>query len=222
MPRLTVMPRLPARPARPPRVVVIGLVLSVHGLIVLLLVSGSRIRPRAAEDSIAFIGLWIDPPLPVPPTAPLPPKTVRPGTPQAAPTQPKPESVEVSPTLEPSRAITPVAPLTDWQSEATAVARRQAAQREGPDTFSSPPPAMRKPCEPPESSFVWNPELPRAGLTRTPVPLPFVRLGERCVVGLGFFSCNLSPLPEPNSHLFDDMKDGKTQESSVPDPDVCD
>jgi hypothetical protein len=32
----------------------------------------------------------------------------------------------------------------------------------------------------------------------------------------------MGPLPEANSHLFDDMKAGKTQESSVPDPDICD
>ncbi len=110
----------------------------------------------------------------------------------------------------------------NWQGEATAAGRRQAAQPEGPGTFTLPAQPVRKPCKPPESSFAWNPELPRAGLTRTPIPLPFVRLGERCVVGLGFFSCNMSPLPEANSHLFDDMKEGKTQESSVPDPDVCD
>ena len=52
--------------------------------------------------------------------------------------------------------------------------------------------------------------------------LPFVRLGKRCVVGLGFFACNPGELPEVNGHLLDDMKDPERATSSVPDPNVCD
>lgn len=44
----------------------------------------------------------------------------------------------------------------------------------------------------------------------------------RCVVGLGFFGCPIGAPPEPNSHLFDDMKAGKTPDSSVPDVHYCD
>jgi len=84
------------------------------------------------------------------------------------------------------------------------------------------PKIARKPCEPPESSLVWNPETPRAGFTRTPIPLPFVQLGKRCVIGLGFFGCTLGALPEANSHMFDDIAEGKTMKSSVPDPHICD
>lgn len=99
---------------------------------------------------------------------------------------------------------------------------RQAAQSTEPEKFSAPPTTARKPCESPKSSFVWNPEIPHAGFTKTPIPLPFVQLGKRCIVGLGFFGCNLGDLPEPNSHLFDDVKEGKTVKSSIPDPNVCD
>ncbi len=50
----------------------------------------------------------------------------------------------------------------------------------------------------------------------------FVQVGKRCVIGLGFFNSNLSALPEANIHLFDDVKEGKTIEPSVPDPNICD
>ncbi|MEY2855592.1 MAG: hypothetical protein RL030_2724 [Pseudomonadota bacterium] len=202
--------------------VAIGLVLSVHGLLVLLLVTGSRVRPRTLSESIAFVGLWVDPPAPVAPSAPLPQRDVRPVSPRSLPAPPVPGPVVDEPPNESSSTAISVAPTIDWQGEAKGAGRRNAEGSEGPDTFSAPPKTVRKPCEPPESSFVWNPELPRAGFTKTPIPLPFVRLGERCVVGLGFFACNLSPLPEANSHLFDDLKEGKTQESSVPDPNICD
>jgi hypothetical protein len=195
--------------------VAVGLVLSVHVLLALLMVFGSRVRPRTPEEFIAFFGLWVEPPLPKTPTAPdAPPprQAVRPVAPGAVPAAPVTEA--------PSSAIT-LPPTIDWLGEAAAFGRRRAEPK-GPDTFSPPPETVRKACTPPESSFVWNPELPRAGFTRTPIPLPFVRLGERCVVGLGFFGCNVGALPKANSHLFDDMEEGKTRESSVPDPNVCD
>jgi hypothetical protein len=188
-------------------VAAIGLVLAVHGLLLLVLISGSRIRPRTPAASIAFFGLWIEPSQPVAPTAPRPPPRFRSPAPRA--------------TGSSSTAISSP-PTINWEGEAKAAGRRLAEPPRESATFSRPAETVRKPCEPPESSFVWNPELPRAGFTRTPIPLPFVRLGERCVVGLGFFGCNMGPLPEPNSHLFDDMKEGKTQESSVPEPNICD
>lgn len=113
----------------------------------------------------------------------------------------------------------PASPAVDWHAQAAEAAARQATAGGGEaTTFSPAPQTVRKPCEPRESSFQWNPEQPRAGL----LPLPYVRIGERCVVGLGFFSCTLGELPPPNSHLFDDMKAGAGSPSSVPDPNICD
>jgi hypothetical protein len=48
--------------------------------------------------------------------------------------------------------------------------------------------------------------------------LPFVRLGKRCVLGLGFFGCGVGKLPEANGHVLDDMRDPDRPRSSVPDP----
>jgi hypothetical protein len=50
--------------------------------------------------------------------------------------------------------------------------------------------------------------------------IPHVHIGQRCVVGLGFFGCNLSKLPEANGHLLDGMQDPNRWRSSVPDVDT--
>jgi hypothetical protein len=52
-------------------------------------------------------------------------------------------------------------------------------------------------------------------------PIPIL-VTERCVITIGFASCVLGKLPEPNSHLLDDMKDPTLSRSSVPDPNICD
>jgi hypothetical protein len=49
--------------------------------------------------------------------------------------------------------------------------------------------------------------------------LPFMRLGNRCVIGLGFFGCGVGKLPEANSHVLDDMREPDRPRSSVPSPD---
>ncbi len=98
------------------------------------------------------------------------------------------------------------------------MAARHAEKDGRPDTFSPPPETLREPCKPRDSSFERGRDEKRAGL----LPLPYVRVGKRCIVGLGFFACNLGELPKPNTHLFDDMQQGKTPDSSVPDPDFCD
>jgi hypothetical protein len=61
----------------------------------------------------------------------------------------------------------------------------------------------------------WSPEPKKFGFAGG---LPFVRLGKRCVLGLGFFGCGVGKLPEPNGHVLDDMRDPDRPRSSVPDP----
>ena len=61
----------------------------------------------------------------------------------------------------------------------------------------------------------WKPEPRTFGIEGG---LPYVRLGKRCILGLGFFGCDLGKLPEANGRLFDDMSDSDRPRSSVPDP----
>ncbi|MGC4029476.1 MAG: hypothetical protein QM696_11420 [Steroidobacteraceae bacterium] len=194
-----------------------GLVLLVHALLLLLML-GSRMRSRDQKPAIAYVGLWVTPrPEPTPATT---------GQPASPKLRPIPASPAVAPPMDdgttaPAPAPIPVPestpPAVDWNSEATSAARRHAGRRDISPTFSPEPKTQRKPCAPPKSRFEWHREEPRVGFA----PLPYVRLGKRCIVGLGF-GCILGPLPEANGHLLDDIAEGKTQDSSVPDPELCD
>jgi hypothetical protein len=46
--------------------------------------------------------------------------------------------------------------------------------------------------------------------------LPYMEIGKRCAIGLGFFGCGIGELPPPNGHLFDGMDDPDRERSSVP------
>lgn len=69
-------------------------------------------------------------------------------------------------------------------------------------------------CRPRSYENRWKPEPGRFGLSGG---LPYVRLGKRCAVGLGFFGCAIGNLPPPDGSLFDDMSDPNRPRSSVPD-----
>jgi len=212
-----------AFPANRVRPTAMALVLLAHVPLVLLFLWGWRLSRDEPEPALIFIGLW--------PTIRDEPKVDAPPSPQQAPQRtarrsdaPEREApasqspVESSAITVPSESTTPSEspPSVDWRAEGAAAAARQAAAA-APSGFSAPPKVARKACEPPKSSWEWNPEPKKAGLT----PLPYIVLG-RCVVGLGLFGCALQKPPEANSHLLDDMRDGKTSPSSVPDPAICD
>jgi hypothetical protein len=160
--------------------------------------------------------------------------------PQASASEPAPETPQLgsvpifTPRLPPpeidsgSTAITlpeeteQVGPRTnaiDWNLEAArsarAVVERGAKSREK-HIGEHPPSPFREKKKPKE--FEWNPEPKKAGFAAGFIP--YVVIGQRCVVGLGFFGCALGKKPEANGHLFDGMHDPDRQRSSVPDVDT--
>lgn len=111
------------------------------------------------------------------------------------------------------------APPIDWYREAEAVAEatiRQGAQP-GPRRFGQQPATPYQKCKRRESPE-WTPEPKRAGFAGG---LPYVRVGERCIVGLGFLGCALGKLPEANGQLLAGMNDPDRPSSSVPDIEDC-
>ena len=70
-------------------------------------------------------------------------------------------------------------------------------------------------CRQPTHPFQWRPEPKKAGFVGL---LPYVQLGKRCVLGLGFFGCAVGRLPDANGHLFDDVNNPDRPRGSVPDP----
>ena len=110
----------------------------------------------------------------------------------------------------------------DWAREAERVARAAPRTEAAPRTDcedTDRPGAMRPRCTPRRPGFGWGRE-PRA--VEFSGGLPFVRLGKRCVLGLGFFACAVGTLPEANGHLFDDRGNPDRPRSSVPEtPDAA-
>ena len=107
----------------------------------------------------------------------------------------------------------------DWQLEAQRSAHIVAGQnpKRGEKRFGEHPPSPFREKKKPKE-FEWNPEPKKAGLAAGFIP--YVVIGQRCIVGLGFFGCALGKRPEANGHLFDGMHDPDRERSSVPDIDT--
>jgi hypothetical protein len=195
-------------------------ILAGHGLLLAIVLriesqSGAR-APEVATAALLWLSLTPPPvirrnsdqPVPAIPRT-LPRRALRPDAPTPLQTITVPESN----------------PRIDWSREAAlaaaAAARAASAAEDKPTTFSPPPQVLRKPCQPKESSMKWQP--PRFGMAGTDggLHLPYVNLGKRCVIGLGFFGCDMGELPEVNGHLLDDMHDPNRSRSSVPAVDAC-
>jgi hypothetical protein len=132
------------------------------------------------------------------------------------------EAVAMRPaaTVPDSGVDTTARPRVDWQAQGAHVAS-QAAERmhaPGPRAFGESPRSPYKTCKPRRSSWEWKPEPGKVGMAGL---LPFVRVGERCVVGLGFFGCALGEPPPANGKLLDDMKRDDQPRSSTPGPEHC-
>ncbi len=199
-------------------------ILAGHGLLlVMFLRIEARKSPQARPDAApAMSFVWLSPPpvsrardIAPAPASPLPALRRR-----AAP-------VAQAPVIPPPIVPAPQAtPRVDWQREAqvAVAAAARGVQSAGSNTgaFSPPPQAQRKPCVSPKSSMEWKP--PRVGMAGSDggLHLPYVVLGKRCVLGLGFFGCALGELPPANGHLLDDMHDPNRSRRSVPAVDSCD
>lgn len=105
----------------------------------------------------------------------------------------------------------------DWWSDARVAAELQTRRHESSETrnLAGPPASASRKCAK-APTFKWDPEPKRAGFSGM---LPFVRIGKRCVVGLGFFGCGIGKLPEDNGQLFEGMGDPAAEQGSVPDID---
>jgi len=158
-------------------------------------------------------GVWIRldpvPPPPSPESQPEPegvppPREVRRSALRVAPRAVPPTAITLPPASE-ANAPPSDAPRAgvDWHEAAAKLGGNYGREKE-PDTLVPPRARMRKPCKPPESTFKWKHE-------------------EAATSKGGIAALTLDwEEPEPDKHYFDDMKQGKTPHSSVPDPNVCD
>ena len=125
---------------------------------------------------------------------------------------------EAIPLTVPSDSLN-VAPGVDWAEQQEAVAKDQAGSllKELKRTCHEAElrGEVRLECRKYKKPDAWAPEPRKFGIEGG---LPYVRLGKRCVLGLGFFGCAVGALPDADGHVLDDMRDPDRPRSSVPDP----
>jgi hypothetical protein len=226
-----------ATPRYPPaaRVSAGALTLLVHGLFALLMLLEESAPDRPLPAARRLMSLWIHLPLPegLPAVEDAGAGASQPVdvSPEEAPVRAPPAraSTITLPTAStaPSTPAAPVAPPdtpVDWFSQAGTLAARAAEAAETEPSFSAPADKMREPCKPRKSSFEWKDKPPKPEPQINPLlpPTDSVKLGGARVGVVGIGIKLFGPKDEPNKHLFDDMKAGKTPYSSVPDPNYCD
>ena len=200
----------------------LGLVIVVHALLVaLVLRQQGKIALQHASNALPLILLTPTAPLP-PPSALAPAKSTESRS-AASPKRAEPVTGEFAISLDtqpaPSSDALPLRLGVDWDHEAATVADSQATSifKELKRVCAE---AARRGEEPPgchryRKPDPWSPEPKKFGFAGG---LPFVRLGKRCILGLGFFGCGVGKLPESNGHVLDEMRDPDRPRSSVPDP----
>jgi hypothetical protein len=211
------------------RLTVLAIVAGGHVLLVMLFANSrpaeTRTSPSSSNDAPESLVLLNLEPEPVsePVTPALEPMTASAG---AMVRQPVIASADLSAIPDPSvgssgSAVTELpseTPSINWEREAQRTAqtmapgliRKQLRECEEAKKHGKYPPGCKKPAS--EYEPHWEPEPDRAGFA----PLPFVRIGKRCVVGLGFFGCTLGKLPEPDGTIFENAYDTNRPRSSVP------
>jgi len=198
------------------------LVIGIHGALVLLFAfDRSEERGETEADSQSpMTVVFLDRPPPEPP-----PEEPKPAPSVAAPrldivrATPASSDVPAVASSEPSTSVgTPGA--IDWEHEraitAQAMLPELLKQNQTKCEAERRPGSMLPKCRQPVKVPEWEPEPGRFGIDGL---IPFMRIGKRCAVGLGFFGCAIGKLPEADSHLFDEMRNPDRERSSVPEID---
>jgi hypothetical protein len=195
------------------RFVALFVVVALHFFLIVLWVL-QPIYVRVVDDDQSSVLFFIESPRPPPTTTPA----VQPRATQAIPTVipdiPEPSTAEQ--TSSAPTAPTPSATI-DWTAQASAAATAVVDKAIRDETRkcdpSDSPNSFLPPCNPRTKKFEWD--QPRVGFSGG---LPYVRIGERCAVGLGFFGCGFGTPPPANGDLFEGMDDPERDRSSVPSP----
>jgi hypothetical protein len=194
------------------RCAVAAAVLGAHAVAVWFLIElRHAARPEVATVPMEVLIEWPEPATPGPSPASHAPS----GTPGRKVPGRQPAAAATPETAAPPDIGAPITlPGIDWDAEAAAVANEVASDWGARQTRrcddSGKPGSWLPKCRKPSAPIQW--ELPRAGFIEG---LPYLRLGQRCMLVLGMVACQGKAAA--NSHLFDGMKDPDRDRSSVPD-----
>jgi hypothetical protein len=104
----------------------------------------------------------------------------------------------------------------DWYGDAGRIARDGLARslEPKPRVFGEQPKSPYKKPPKRKGGYEWQPEEKRAGFAG---PLPYVRLGKRCIIIPPFFGCRLGKLPKSGGATLEEIRDPDRPRDSVPD-----
>lgn len=193
-------------------------VAALHFLFLWMLWIREPVTRRVAHNDQSSVLFFIDAPRPGTMTRTTTAPPVQAPRAQPAPTviAAPSTSEETSAAPEPSNPSTPI----DWTAQATDAAAAVVDKAIRDETRKCDPEDRPKsflpPCHHKTKQFEWNPNASRVGFSGG---LPFVRVGERCVIALGFFGCGFGDPPPANGDLFEGMDDPERERSSVPSSD---
>ncbi|MGH8288030.1 MAG: hypothetical protein ACREV7_03260 [Steroidobacteraceae bacterium] len=191
-------------------------VLIVHGLLILLFLRADRGTKANPPQEIVRTGILYL--LSLSRQRPQARSPTR-----AAPRRRRGKSLTPTVAHAPAVAMPPEAPnisvsnrsKLDWHETADEVAR-SLTSRHGTKVHPGSgehPPSPYGDCEP-RPQFAWDPEPKRVGLIDH--WLPYLRLGDHCIVSLGFFGCVVGQLPGANGRLFERVVGGKAAQDPTP------
>jgi hypothetical protein len=188
-----------------------------HALLIVFFLRPDVLTKDQLKKSASSL-LLLDLSIPIPPSKPVPlPEAVTKAH------EAKRTKVDSATSLD-SAAISsldtpPSPPGIDWYQQGQQVATSRAElifkELKGVCEKAALRGEHRPECRKYKKPDAWVPEPKKFGISGG---LPYVRLGKRCVLGLGFFGCGVGKLPEADGHVLDDMRDPNRPRSSVPDP----
>jgi hypothetical protein len=189
-------------------------VIGTHGVVFFWLgTSGQRVERERGElivdVALTLVPEWIEPPTPDETGAPT-------QTPAAVNRRRRDTAPESALPADPPLST---APTPDWHAAAERAAQRATSGNPNQTHLFVSPESPYRDCQRRKNNFEWKPDAHRTGWANG---LPYVRMGKRCVVGLGFFGCALDPeLPPPDGELFEDMGTANQMDGSVPGAQDC-
>jgi hypothetical protein len=201
-----------------------AVIIGGHALLILVFTSSKRVQSTAVDSPSPGVLLLLDLPSEAESLEPVPQAPQLASVPVITPRLPAPDIDTESTAITLPDEAQPEGPGTnaiDWRREAERSARavvEQGAKSVEKHIGEHPPVPSAFQKKKPPKEFPWDPEPKKAGFAAGFIP--YVVIGQRCVVGLGFFGCALGKKPPANSHLFDGMHDPDRQRSSVPDVDT--
>jgi hypothetical protein len=190
--------------------VVLAVIIGAHALFIELLFLNGRQSAKLPErdEPRALLYLY----------------ELRPSIAKPAPEQHVPRQAKPRPRDTVSHAITlleeppPKRPAIDWYAEAEQVAHATITESAEPRSreFGEQPKSPYQKRKRYKPTVEWEPEPKKAGFMG---PLPYLRLGKRCLIIPPLFGCALGELPAPKGASLDEIRDPDRPRSSVPDPD---